>query len=72
MVYIYTIPVSIWTKPVVTRSKHIVHRYIRFDMWDGITYQFPHFNDTAIEVWELVNNFISHFIKRMLIYPDWD
>ena len=30
--------------------------------WDKITYPFPNFNGTAVEVWERMNNFIPHVI----------
>ena len=37
-------------------------------MWDDITYPFPNFNGAAVEAWELINNVISHFTGRMIIY----
>ena len=31
-------------------------------MWDEITYPFPNFNGSTIEVWKWISNSISHFI----------
>ena len=34
-------------------------------MWYEITYPIPNFNGVAIEVWEWISNFISHFTPGM-------
>ena len=34
-----------------------IHHYV----WDEITYPFPNFNSTTVEVWEWISNFIPHF-----------
>ena len=36
-------------------------------MWNEIIDQFPYFNGVTIEVWELIDNFISHFIMDLII-----
>ena len=38
-------------------------------VWDEITYPFPNFNGTTIEVWERISNFIPHFIRDVITYP---
>ena len=45
---------------------------IHCKMWDGITYPFPNFNGTTVEVWEWVSNFIPHFNAHVITYPWWD
>ena len=35
-------------------------------VWDEITYPFPNFNNWTIEVWEWINDFISHFIMDVI------
>ena len=35
--------------------------YIHYKMWGETTYSFLNVNDTAFEVWELMNNFLLHF-----------
>ena len=41
-------------------------------VWNKITYPFPKFNDTAVEVWEWMNNFIPHSMMDVITYPYWD
>ena len=41
-------------------------------MWVDITYPFPNFNGCTIEVWEWINNFISHITGHVITYPCWD
>ena len=36
---------------------------------DEITHPFPNFNGTAIEVWEWISNFITHYIMDVITYP---
>ena len=38
-------------------------------MWDEITYPFPNFNGTPIEVWEWISNFIPCFVIDVITYP---
>ena len=45
---------------------------IHYKMWDDITYSFPNFNSTTVEVWEWISNFIPHFSGYVIIYPCWD
>ena len=35
----------------------------------GWNYQFPNFNDTAVHVRKLINNYISQFITNVITYP---
>ena len=37
-----------------------------------ITYPFPNFNDTTVEVKELISNLIPHFTGHVITYPCWD
>ena len=39
--------------------------------WEQITYPFPNFNGCAVEVWELISNFVSHFIMDAITYSCW-
>ena len=41
-------------------------------MQDEITYPFPNFNGTTVEVWEWISNLILHFIRNVITYPFWD
>ena len=41
-------------------------------MQHEITYSFPNFNSEAVEIWERINNFISHFTEHVIIYSCWD
>ena len=36
---------------------------------DEITCRFPNFNSDSIEVWEWMNNLISHFTGHVTTYP---
>ena len=38
-------------------------------MWDDITYQFPNFNGTTVEIWESISNLIPHFKMYVITYP---
>ena len=42
------------------------------NVWGEITYPFSDFNVAAIDVWELLGNFIPHFIMDVITYPCWD
>ena len=46
--------------------------YIHYKAWNEIIYPFSNFNGAAIEVWEWMNNFISHFSGHVITYPCWD
>ena len=39
---------------------------------DEIGYLLQNFDDYTAEVWERVNNFISHFVMDVITYPSWD
>ena len=41
-------------------------------MLDEITYSFPNFNGTAVEVWEWISNFTQHFTGYVITYPYWE
>ena len=41
-------------------------------VWGEIIYPFPNFSDAAVEVWEWISDFISHFNGRVITYPRWD
>ena len=38
-----------------------ISNYAHDIVWCEIPYPFPNFNDAAVEVWELIRNFIPHF-----------
>ena len=38
-------------------------------MRNEITYLFPNFNNCTVEIWELKNYLISHFIMDVITYP---
>ena len=46
-----------------------ISNYIHYKGWDEITYPFPNFNGTTVEVWEWITNFIPHFTEHVIIYP---
>ena len=46
--------------------------YMPSKVWDEISYPFPNFNGTTMEVWEWIINFISHFTMDVITYPCWE
>ena len=42
-----------------------ISNYIRYQVWDEITYPFQNFNGGTVEVWELIINFNPYFILGM-------
>ena len=54
-------PCSPFYKHGLTLILAWINNYILYNMLDEITYPFPNFNGCAIEVWELINNFVPHF-----------
>ena len=50
-----------------------INSYIKYTVWDEITFLFPDFNGTTVEVWEWISNFIPHFTRHVITYPclDW-
>ena len=64
-----------WWKVIMRIYNDTVHRYICIwisnhkpsKLWYEITYPFPNFNGTAIEVWEWLSNFILYFIMDVII-----
>ena len=49
-----------------------ISNYIHCKVWGEITYPFPNFNGSTIEVWEWMSNFILHFTGHVITYPWWD
>ena len=45
---------------------------IHYEVLDEITYPFLNFNGASVEVWEWINDFISHFTEHVIIFPCWD
>ena len=43
--------------------------YMNYNVWGELTYPFPNFDSATVEVWEWVNNFISHFSEHVITYP---
>ena len=48
------------------------NNHTHYNVWDEITYPFLNFNGATIEVHELINNFIPHFLMDAITYPCWD
>ena len=45
--------------------------YVRYKVWVEITYPFPTFNGTAVEIHEWKNTFTPHFMGHVITYPYW-
>ena len=45
-----------------------ISNYIQSDVWHGITFPFPNFNDGIIEVWKWIYYFAPHFIMDVITY----
>ena len=43
-----------------------ISNYTHYNRWNGITYPFLNFNGCAVEVKELINNSIPHFVKDVI------
>ena len=41
-------------------------------VWDEITYPFPNFNGSNVEVWEFISNIMPHVIKYVITHTCWD
>ena len=41
-------------------------------VWDEITYPFPNFNGATVEVWEWINDVISHSMIDVITYLCWN
>ena len=48
-----------------------ISNHIHYKVWDEITFLFPIFNGSTVEVWEWISNFIPHFIGHVVTYPCW-
>ena len=46
--------------------------YLHYKVSDEITYPFPNFNSAAVEVWELVSNFIQDFRGYVITSTGWN
>ena len=46
-----------------------ISNYIPSKVGDEIIYLFPNFDSCTVEVWEWINNFISHLIMDVITYP---
>ena len=55
-----------WSRKAVKLDRSLTFTNM---VWDEITYPFPNFNDTAVEVWEWISNFILHFTVHVITYP---
>ena len=45
-----------------------IRNYTHYKMWDEISYPFPNFNGSTVDVWEWITDFIPHFIMDVLTY----
>ena len=45
--------------------------YMCYKIWNEITYAFINVNDVSADVWEWIDNFISHIIGNVITYPCW-
>ena len=55
-----------WTLIPAYISNHMASK-----VRNEISYPFLIFNGATVEVWEWICNFISHFIRHVIIYPCW-
>ena len=46
-----------------------ISKCIHYKVWDEITYSFPNFNSSTIDVWEWIINFILHFTVHAVTFP---
>ena len=54
----------------VLYPNNVIETLIKYhDVWDEISYPFPNFNGSTVEVWEWISNFIPHFIVHVITYP---
>ena len=44
-------------------------QYMPNKVWDKISYPFPNFNGSTVEVWEWISNFILHILMDVITYP---
>ena len=49
-----------------------ISNYIYHNMWAEISYPFPNFNGTTVEVWEWIRNFSPYFTGHVITDPCWD
>ena len=42
---------------------------MHYQAWDEIAYPFSNFNSTTVEVWQWINNFITHLQEMWLLFP---
>ena len=45
---------------------------VQLESQHEMTYLFLNLNGCIIDVWELISNFIPHFVTDMITYPYWD
>ena len=48
-----------------------IRNHMSSKVWDQIIHPFPNFNSATVDVWELISNFIPHFIMDVINYPCW-
>ena len=48
-----------------------ISNHIPINVWDELIHPFPNSNSTAVEVWEWISNFITHFKIDMITYRCW-
>ena len=49
-----------------------ISNYIHYKVYDEMTYPFPNSNGATVEVWEWIDNFISHFTGHVITSPYYD
>ena len=57
------------TLALLTLIPALISNHTHYKMWDEITCLFPNFKGCNVEVWEWINNFITHFIMGVITYP---
>ena len=45
----------------------MISNHMLSKVWDAITFPFPNFNATTVEIWERMSNFALHFIIDVII-----
>ena len=66
------INITVDNEEQVTLFPAWISKHMPSEVWDDITYSFPNFNGTTVEVWGWISNFIPDFIMGVITYPCWD
>ena len=56
----------------LTLIREWISNHMPSTVWYEITYPFPNFNGSTVEVWKWLCNLIAHSIMNVITYPCWD